>query len=73
MQQLYLATVASKIDYAAPIWFKTREKNGIANKHYTAIQKLGSKAITSAYRTAAGPLLEIEAGLQYTSSSVRAK
>ncbi|KFY95020.1 hypothetical protein V500_02979, partial [Pseudogymnoascus sp. VKM F-4518 (FW-2643)] len=73
MRQLYLATVASKIDYAAPIWFKTGEKNGIANKHYTAIQKLGSKAITGAYRTAAGPLLEIEAGLQYTSSRVRAK
>ena len=63
MRQLYLATVAAKLDYAAPIWWRSKYKGPSSANCMEAVQKIGSRAITGAYRTAAGKILEIEAGL----------
>jgi hypothetical protein len=63
MRQLYMSTVAAKLDYAAPIWFQSEKQGSRSNKAFEAIQKIGSRAIVGAYKTAAGPILEAEAGL----------
>jgi hypothetical protein len=63
MRQLYMSTVASKLDYAAPIWFQSEKQGSRSNQAFEAIQKIGSRAIVRAYKTAAGQILEAEAGL----------
>lgn len=63
MRQLYMSTVASKLDYAALIWFQSEKQGSQSNQAFQAIQKIGSRAIVGAYKTAAGPILEAEAGL----------
>lgn len=71
MRKLYLATVASKLDYAAPIWWRSKYKGVETASHIEAIQKIGSIAITGAFRTAAGKILEIEAGLVPTALRIQ--
>jgi hypothetical protein len=66
MRQLYMSTVASKLDYAAPIWFQAKQSLRM-HKTFEAVQKVGSQTILGAYRTAAGTILETEAGLLPTS------
>lgn len=66
MRQLYMSTVASKLDYAAPIWFQAKHSLRM-HKTFEAVQKIGSQAILGAYKTAAGTILETEAGLLPTS------
>jgi hypothetical protein len=63
MRQLYLSTVVSKIDYAAPVWYKVEEVGLKTNKAFEAVQKIGSQAILGAFKTAIGAILELEAGL----------
>lgn len=63
MRQLYMSTVASKLDYAAPVWFQSEKQGSQSNRAFEAIQKIGSRTIVGAYKTAAGPILEAEAGL----------
>jgi hypothetical protein len=63
MRQLYMSTVASKLDYAAPVWFHSEKQGSRSHKTFEAIQKIGSRTILGAYKTAAGPILESEAGL----------
>ena len=63
MRQLYMSTVASKLDYAAPVWFQSEKQGSRSHKAFEAIQKIGSRTILGAYKTAAGPILESEAGL----------
>ena len=63
MRQLYTSTVASKLDYAAPVWFQSEKQGSHSHKTFEAIQKIGSRTILGAYKTAAGPILEAEAGL----------
>ena len=73
MRQLFTSTVTSKVDYAAPIWFKVQEKGGEASRLHKAIQKLGAQAILGAFKTAAGPLLEVEAGLKPPAERLKTK
>lgn len=73
MRQLYMSTVASKLDYAAPIWFKVQSHSLQMHKTFEAIQKIGSQAILGAYKTAAGTILETEAGLLPTSLRLERK
>jgi hypothetical protein len=58
-----MSTVASKLDYAAPVWFQSEKQGSQLNRAFEAVQKIGSRAIVGAYKTAAGPILEAEAGL----------
>ena len=57
MRQLYTSTVASKLDYAAPVWFQAEKQGSRSHKAFEAIQKIGSQAILGAYKTAAGTIL----------------
>jgi ribonuclease HI/exonuclease III len=61
MRQLYLSTVASKLDYAAAVWFRP----GITGITQTinSVQRIGARAITGGYRNASTTILELEAGL----------
>jgi ribonuclease HI len=63
MRQLYLSTVVSKLDYAAPVWYKVEEVGLKTHKAFDAVQKIGSQTILGAFKTAAGAILELEAGL----------
>ena len=63
MRQLYMSTVASKLDYAAPVWFHSEKQGSRSHKTFEAVQKIGSRTILGAYKTAAGLILESEAGL----------
>ena len=53
MGQLYMATIASKLDYAASVWYKIQDRGQFAEKAMEAVQRLGSRVVTGAYRTAA--------------------
>ena len=37
MRQLYMSTVASKLDYAAPIWYQAEKQGSRSNKAFEAI------------------------------------
>ena len=63
MRQLYLSTVASKMDYAAPVWFKSQDKGTQIHKTYDMVQRIGGRVITGAFKSTAGGDLEVEAGL----------
>ena len=58
-----MSTVASKLDYAAAVWFHSEKQGSRSNQAFEAVQKIGSRAIVGAYKTAARPILEAEAGL----------
>ncbi|RFU26788.1 hypothetical protein B7463_g9554, partial [Scytalidium lignicola] len=73
MKQLYISTVASKLDYAASVWYKVQERGQFAEKTLEAVQRLGSRIITGAYRTAANVILEAECGLLPTAIRLRMK
>lgn len=40
MRQLYRSKVASKLDYAAPVWFQVEKQSTRAHKALEAIQKI---------------------------------
>jgi hypothetical protein len=42
MRQLYMSTVASKLDYAASVWFKAEKQGSRSHKAFEAIQKIRS-------------------------------
>jgi len=58
-----MSTVASKLDYAAAVWFHFEKQGSRLNQAFEAVQKIGSRAIVGAYKTAARPILEAEARL----------
>jgi hypothetical protein len=62
MRQLYLSTVATKLDYAAPIWFQIAG-GGATHRMVNSVQRIGSRAITGAFKTTATAVIESEAGL----------
>lgn len=63
MRQLYLSTVVTRMDYAAAAWYKVQDKNQYLHYAFDTVQRVGSKVITGAYKTAAGATVEAEAGL----------
>ena len=60
-RQLFHATVASVINYALTIWAHTLEPS--TDKTFRRIQKLRAQAVTGAFTTVAGGILELEAGI----------
>jgi hypothetical protein len=66
IRQLYMLTVASKLDYAALVWFKAKKQGLRFHKAFEAIQKIRSQAILGVYKTAARAILKVEAGLLLT-------
>jgi ribonuclease HI/exonuclease III len=62
MRQLYLSTVASKLDYAAPVWFQIA-RGGATHRSINTVQRIGSRAIIGAFKTTATAIIESEAGL----------
>jgi hypothetical protein len=70
MRQLYLSTAVSKMGYAAVVWYKVQDKNQCLRHAFDAVQRIGSKVITGAYKTAAGATIEAEAGLLPTGTII---
>ena len=73
MRQLYLSTVASKMDYAAPVWFKSQDKGTQIHKTYDMVQRIRGRVITGAFKSTAGGDLEVEAGLLPTSTRLNTR
>jgi hypothetical protein len=46
MKQLYITTVASKMDYAASIWYKIQDRGQFAEKMLEGVQRLGARMVT---------------------------
>ncbi|MGH2638266.1 MAG: reverse transcriptase domain-containing protein, partial [Rhabdochlamydiaceae bacterium] len=73
MRQLYLSTVASKMDYAAAIWYKVKDKNAYLHHAFDRVQRIGARVITGAFKTAARATIEAEAGLAPTTIRLQQK
>jgi hypothetical protein len=75
-RQLFISTVASKIDYAASVWCSTR-KDAIVRpwigRPFEAIQRIASQAIVGVFRTAVLPIAEAEAGIEPTCVRLRSR
>ena len=68
-RQLFISTVASKIDYAASVWCSARKDAIVApwiGRPFEAIQRIATQAIVGVFRTAALPIAEAEAGIEST-------
>ncbi|RYC77831.1 hypothetical protein BFJ63_vAg19295, partial [Fusarium oxysporum f. sp. narcissi] len=61
-RQLFTATVAPAIDYALVVWSHARSERALS--WFNRGQKMGARAITSAFRTVATAVVEAEAGIQ---------
>jgi hypothetical protein len=64
IRQLYLSTVASKLDFTAPVWFQLQDS--VIYKIVNSVQRMGARAITGAFKIVPTPILDIEAGLLLT-------
>jgi ribonuclease HI len=66
-RQLYLATVTSRMDYAASVWYHPSQRgSGHIIKRLDQVQRLGCKAILGAFRTVSLAILEAEVGVDPT-------
>ena len=65
-RQLFYATVAPVVDYALTVWAHTL--GPAANKGFRQVQKLGGQAVTGAFTTVAGGVLELEAYIRSIST-----
>jgi hypothetical protein len=75
-RQLFISTVASKIDYAASVWCSARKDAIVApwiGRPFEAIQRIATQAIVGVFRTAALPIAEAEAGIESTCVRLRAR
>ncbi|KAB2568601.1 putative RNA-directed DNA polymerase from transposon BS [Lasiodiplodia theobromae] len=61
VRQLFAATVAPTVDYAAPVWAPAI--TAPLMKSLEAVQRIAGRAITGAFRTVALPILEAEAAI----------
>jgi hypothetical protein len=65
--QLYLATVTSRMDYAASVWYHPFQRgSGYIIKKLDQVQRLRCKAILGAFYTVLLAILEAEAGVDPT-------
>jgi hypothetical protein len=68
IRQLFQATVASRLDYAAIIWHRPHANGAtdatLQTKKFTTVQRLAMKATLGCYRTTPTAAMEIESGLQ---------
>jgi hypothetical protein len=75
-RQLFISTVASKIDYAASVWCSTRKETVVApgiGRPFEAVQRVATQAITGVFRNAALAIAEAEAGIAPTIVRLRAR
>jgi hypothetical protein len=73
-RQLFISTVASKIDYAASVWCLAQKDAMVAlwiGRPFEAIQRIATQAIVGVFRTAALPIAEAEAGIEPTCVRLR--
>ncbi|KAJ5283377.1 hypothetical protein N7505_001357 [Penicillium chrysogenum] len=75
-RQLFTATVASKIDYAASVWCAGPKDSVVAMgvaRPFDAIQRVASQAIVGVFRNTALAIAEAEAGIEPTVVRLRAR
>ncbi|KAJ5215604.1 reverse transcriptase [Penicillium cinerascens] len=75
-RQLFIATVASKIDYAASVWCPARKDTVIPpgiGRLFESIQRIAAQAIIGVIRTTALAIAEAEAGIESTYIRLRAR
>jgi hypothetical protein len=75
-RQLFVSTVASKIDYAASVWCSARKEAIVATwigRPFEVVQRIATQAIVGAFRTTALPTAEAEAGIEPTCVRLRAR
>ena len=70
-RQLFIATVAPVIDYASSIWMHTLGPS--TTRVISQIQKLGGQAITGAFSSVAGAIVEAEAYISPVKARQREK
>ena len=68
IKQLFQATVASRLDYAAIVWHRPQSNGAMAAsiqvRKFTTVQRIAMKAILGCYRTTPTIAMEVESGLQ---------
>ena len=75
-RQLFISTVASKIDYAASVWCSMRKDSIVGvgiGRPFEAIQRMATQAIAGVFRTTALAIAEAETGIEPTSVRLRAR
>lgn len=68
-RQLFSSTVASKIDYAAFVWWPIRQVSIVAagvGRPFEAIQRVAFQAVVGAFQNTALVIAEAEAGIEPT-------
>jgi hypothetical protein len=75
-RQLFISTVASKIDYAASVWCSIQRDSIVPQgigRPFEAIQRVASQAIVGVFRNTALAIAEAEAGIEPTAVRLRAR
>ena len=75
-RQLFISTVASKIDYAASVWCPIRQDAMVAAgivRPFEVVQRVASQAIVGVFRTTALAIAEAEAAIEPTVVRLRAR
>ena len=75
-RQLFISTIASKIDYAASVWCPARKDTIISpgiGRLFEPIQRIAAQAIIGVIRTTALAVAEAEAGIESTYTRLHAR